>query len=322
MNRRTARLAALAAGATVLTACGSASGPGTDTGSGGTDGADGRLSVLTSFYPLQYVAETVGGPTVDVSSLTPAGADAHDLELSPADVARVGRSDLVVYLGGFQSAVDDAVDQGAPARALDVAAAPGVLELDRADEETGVEHSDETDDGHGHADGDPHVWLDPLRLGAIARAVADELAAVDPDHAADHATAADELETELAALDEEFRTGLATCETRTIVVAHEAYGYLADAYDLHQEGISGVDPDAEPSPARLAEIGEVVRAEGVSTIFTESVVNPKVAETLAADLGVTTSVLDPLERLADQGTDYPAVMRANLTALRAGLGCE
>ncbi|MFW3386430.1 UNVERIFIED_CONTAM: metal ABC transporter substrate-binding protein [Kocuria sp. CPCC 205274] len=309
-------------------------------GAGDPSAADGgsgeTLSVQASFYPLQYVTERVGGDLVQVESLTPAGAEPHDLELSPAAVDGLRTADAVVYLSGFQPAVDDAVAQAAPEHALDAVhagvegeEAHSAEEHGAAEESHGEEaHSEEApaeesagDDGHGHDGEDPHFWLDPDRLAAVATEVSHELAEVDPDNAATYESNAEELATELAALDEEFTEGLATCERDTIVVSHDAYGYLADKYDLEQVAIAGLDPDTEPSPARLAEIGEVVEAEGVTTVFSESLVNPKVAETLAAEHGIETAVLDPVENQSDESADYQQVMRNNLEALRTALGC-
>ncbi|MEX5299932.1 metal ABC transporter substrate-binding protein [Kocuria sp. CPCC 205292] len=309
------------------------------------EGSDGTLDVQASFYPLQYVTERVGGEHVQVESLTPAGAEPHDLELSPAAVDGLRTADAVVYLSGFQPAVDDAVAQAAPEHVLDAVHA-GVEgeEAHSAEEheEAGSSHSGEAhgddapageqsaqgaaeeaagDDGHGHAGEDPHFWLDPERLAAVATEVAHELAEVDPDHAAAYESNAEKLTAELAALDQEFTEGLATCERDTIVVSHDAYGYLADKYDLEQVSVAGFEPDTEPSPARLAEIGEVVEAEGVTTVFSESTVNPKVAETLAAEHGIETAVLDPVEGQVDESADYQQVMRANLEALRTALDC-
>ena len=316
--------AALAALVLPLAACSDGAGGAAADG----PGADGGTEVLAALYPLQYVAEQVGGEHVTVSSITPAGVDPHDLELSPAAVAKLDDA-TVVYLAGFQAALDDALEVTAPAHALDVSEAAGVHTEDDGHEEDGPEDEATADGaaaddhaGHAHEDGDPHFWLDPNRLADVATAVADELAAVDPDNAGDYAANAERLGADLSALDEELSAGLAQCETRTIVVSHEAYGYLAEAYDLEQVGISGLDPEAEPSPARLAEIGKVVEEKGVTTIFTESLVNPAVAESLAADLGVEVAVLDPLETQVDESQEYPDVMRANLEALSTALGCE
>lgn len=318
--------------ALALSSC--ASGSGDPSAAGG--GSSGTLSVQASFYPLQYVTERVGGDLVEVESLTPAGAEPHDLELSPAAVDKLRTADAVVYLSGFQPAVDDAVAQAAPEHALDAVHAGVEGEEAHSAEEHGAaeeSHTEEAhgeeapaeesagDDGHGHEGEDPHFWLDPERLAAVATEVSHELAEVDPDNAATYESNAEELAAELTALDEEFAQGLATCERDTIVVSHDAYGYLADKYDLEQVSIAGLDPDTEPSPARLAEIGEVVEAEGVTTVFSESLVNPKVAETLAAEHGIETAVLDPVENQSDENADYQQVMRDNLEALRTALDC-
>ena len=320
--------------ALALSSC--ASGSGDPSAAGG--GSSGTLSVQASFYPLQYVTERVGGDLVQVDSLTPAGAEPHDLELSPAAVDGLRTADAVVYLSGFQPAVDDAVAQAAPEHALDAvhagvegeeahsaeehgAAEEAHSEEAHGDEASAEEPHAEDDHGHDHGGEDPHFWLEPDRLAAVATEVAHELAEVDPDNAETYESNAEELATELAALDEEFVAGLATCERDTIVVSHDAYGYLADKYDLEQVAIAGLDPDTEPSPARLAEIGKVVEAEGVTTVFSESLVNPKVAETLAAEHGIETAVLDPVENLSDENADYQQVMRNNLEALRTALDC-
>lgn len=266
-----------------------------------SSGTADEVSVLASFYPLQYVAEQVGKENVSVRAVTPPGAEPHNLELSPAKVAELADADLVVYASGFQPAVDDAVAQAAPASAVDVADAAGLAAPG------------------GTAD--PHFWLDPTRLADVARVVAQQLGEADPDHAAAYEANAGDLSAELAALDAEYRSGLAVCERRTVVVAHEAYGYLAERYGLEQAGVSGIDPESEPAPARVAKIRRVIESQDVSTIFTESLVNPKVARTLAADLGVETALLDPLETHAASGGEYPEVMRSNLAALRKGLDC-
>ncbi|WP_457972997.1 metal ABC transporter substrate-binding protein [Arthrobacter sp. D1-17] len=319
-----------------LTACST----GSPSGSEGTAGDGESLKVMASFYPLQYVTEQVGGDLVQVESLTPPGTEPHDLELSPASVAAVEKSAVVVYLSGFQPAVDEAIKQAAPAHALDVSA-EAALPAGHSEEEhasegatSGTEaahseaesseaaHSEEAGHtGEAHAGEDLHFWLDPERLAHTASAVAGQLGEADPGNAATYKANAEALATKLTTLDKDFSQGLATCKTRTMVVSHEAYGYLAEKYKLKQVGISGLSPDTEPSPARLAEIGKVVKDEGVSTIFTETLVNPKVAQTLAADLGAKTAVLDPLEGLTDESSDYEKIMRKNLGALRSALSC-
>ena len=275
-------------------------------------------TVLASFYPLAYVAERVAASDGIVENLTQPGVEPHDLELTGQQVGSIADADLVLYLHGFQPAVDEAVEQNADDHSLDVAETVDFLPA--AEEES---HEDEDGD-HGDLEGDPHVWLDPANLAAISQAVADEIAEIVPDRADAVQDRAVELIAELSALDEEFDSGLAQCERRVFVTSHEAFGYLADRYDLEQVGISGLSPDAEPSPARLAEVQEVVQTEGVTTIFYETLVSPKVAETMAEDLDLATAVLDPIEGLTDDAADedYVTLMRANLNALRKANGCS
>lgn len=305
-TRRTAlSVAGLLTAALALTAC---------SGAGTFADAQGRVTVLASFYPLQYVAEQVGGDLVAVSSLTPPGAEPHDIELSPAQVDGVGRSDLVVYLSSFQAAVDDAVEANPPRHVVDAA---DLTTLHAADDTA----QGDDEEGHGHGTLDPHFWLDPSRLPPVADAVADQLAEIDPANAAAYRAGAAAFTDKMTDLDQRYAAGLATCERRSIVTTHEAFGYLAERYDLEQVGISGIDPEGEPSPARLADVGKLVKSQGVTTIFFETLASPKVAQTLADELGVKAAVLDPLEGLVDDTQDYASVAAANLTTLRTALSC-
>lgn len=295
-------------------------------GCGPSTADDDRVQVLASFYPLQYVAEQIGGDLVTVSSLTPPGAEPHDLELSPAHARSVGEADLVVYLSGFQPAVDAAIEAREPEHVVDAADSADLVSHDEDDdharEATEAEaEGDGGHEGHDHGSLDPHFWLDPLRLAAVADDVEAQLAAVDPDNAELYAGRADALVASLTALDAELAEGLAQCTNRVVVTTHEAFGYLADTYDLELVGISGIDPEAEPSPARLREVAAVVEDNAVGTIYLETLASSKVTDTLATDLGVQTAVLDPLEGLTEPGTDYLSVMQTNLEVLRAGQGC-
>lgn len=316
--RPRAALRALGVAIAVATST-AACGLGVSSGSGGARGSG--LTVMTSFYPLQYVAERVGGPTVTVSSLTRPGTEPHDLELTPRDVARLQDADLVVYLRGFQPAVDQAVDEHAKATRVVNTATAANLDLTI----TGPA------DGHdgGHADEqtgavDPHFWLDPTRLAKVTDQVADAMAKADPAQAATfHANAAS-LVSDLDALDREFRTGLAQCANTDLVTSHSAFGYLAKRYGLQQVGITGLSPETEPDPHALAEVAQYVRRNHVRTIYYESLVSPAIARTVAQETGTTTAVLDPVEGLskASAGRDYLQIMRSNLASLRAGQDCR
>ncbi len=284
----------------------------------GADNDDSALTVAAAFYPLEYVAERVGGDLVSVSSLTPAGVEPHDVELSPAAVRQMGNADLVLYIEAFQPAVEDAIE----ATGVHAFDATDVIDLAEGDTHADDDHVDDNgSDGHDHGSADPHFWLDPTTLARYATAVSEQFAALDPTNAAHYRSQAGTLVVELTNLDDTFTAGLARCERRDIVTSHAAFGYLAHAYDLHQVSIAGIEPDTEPSPARLREIGQLIRDTGATTVFTEQLVSARVAEAVAQDTGVTTAVLDPLETAA-AGDDYSSVMLRNLDALREALNCD
>jgi zinc transport system substrate-binding protein len=281
----------------------------------GATATGGKLDVVAAFYPLQYVTQQVGGDRVAVTNLVSPGTEPHDVELSPRQVAEVVDADAVVYLRNFQPAVDDAVDDGAKDKSLDVATvAPlkdGYVPL-----EEGELHQDETGK-------DPHVWLDPTRLAGIADAVAKKLGGLDPDHASEYTANAKALNGKLATLDQEYATGLKSCQKKTIVVSHNAFGYLAERYGLSQVAITGLTPEEEPSAARLAEVAAYAKQNGVQVIFFETLVSPKIARALAAEVGAEAEVLDPIEGVAKNSSDdYFSVMRTNLTTLRGALSCQ
>jgi zinc transport system substrate-binding protein len=331
-----AALPVAVAGLTLLAACGGTEDAGAVQDSAQQEAAGTPLDVVVGFYPYQYVAERVGGDDVVVSNLTAPGAEPHDLELSPQQVAALGAADLVLYSAGFQPAVDEAVAQQAPDSSFDVLDAVEVREYEEREVLLGEDA--EQDDGHGHDDDhaeeaehgeeghddhtgeDPHVWLDPTRLATIADAVAERLAEVDPDRADGFAERAAELTAELTALDDELRTGLSSCARPEMVTSHDAFGYLADRYGLDQVAISGLSPEDEPSPRRLAEVARFAQERGVTTIFFEELVSPRVAESLAREVGAETQVLSPLEGPPEDG-DYLDGMRANLQTLRTALDC-
>ncbi|MFK5634899.1 MULTISPECIES: metal ABC transporter substrate-binding protein [unclassified Ornithinimicrobium] len=312
--------------ALVLASCGGGADGDTGTGTGATSGGAGAepLSVVASFYPLQYLTQQVAGEHAEVDVLTSPGVDPHEVELSPRQIAELGSADLVVVLAGLQPAVDEAVAQQSPQHTLDIADAADLLALG----ESTVEHDEHVDagadDGHDHGAEDPHFWLDPLRYADAADAVAARLAEVDPENADAYLANAEALVAELTTLDGEFQRGLATCETRDVVTTHEAFGYLGHRYDLNVIGITGISPESEPSPARLAEVTAQVRDLGVGTIFTEPLLPPGIAETVAQETGASVLTLDPVEGINDAsaGADYLGVMRANLAALRDGLVCS
>jgi len=293
------RVAPLIIAALALSACGSAG-----VAANGTVG--GRLAVVASFYPLQFATQQVGGDFVAVTSLTRPGAEPHDIELTPRDVATVSRASLVVYEKGLQGAVDQAVESEGGNRGLDVAPAAH-LDLRLASGTT-----------------DPHFWLDPQRYSEVATVIAGRLARIDPAHQAEYETNAKAFGDKLTALSGELTTGLANCRRRDIVTSHSAFAYFAKRFGMRQIAINGISPDQEPKAGALAAVSTYVKAHGVTTIYAETLASPAIAQTVANETGASMATLDPIEGLTSRssGKDYFEIMRSNLTALRAGQGCS
>jgi len=305
--RRPLLAVALAALTLTLAACSSTT-PAPDAGGTGT----APIKVVTAFYPLEYLAEQLGGDQVSVSNLTPPGGEPHDLELTPQQVAEIGDADLVLYIKGFQPAVDEAVAQQAAHSALDVSADLSLLPAPH-------EAVDEAPAAGAH---DPHVWLDPLNMEAMGTSVAARLAQIRAEAATSFTKNAASLSRAMTNLDQQWADGTRSCRSKDLVVSHEAFGYLAKRYGFTQIGIAGLSPDAEPSPAKVAEVADFVKAHGISTIYYESLVDPKIAETVATETGAQATMLDPLEGLVEGSTgNYLSVMQANLAAVQTGNGC-
>ncbi|HET9647339.1 MAG TPA: metal ABC transporter substrate-binding protein [Microlunatus sp.] len=279
------------------------------------------MNIVTAFYPFQFVAERVAADHASVTSLTSPGAEPHDLELTPRQVAAVSSADLVVYEKTFQAAVDEAVAQSGNAHVIDTASIVPLVSLPPSAPGDSHDHAG----GHGAGSGlDPHVWLDPTNMIKIAGAIADQLASIDPDHAADYRANARALDADLNRLDETYAAGLKSCKLREFITTHAAFGYLSRRYDLTQVGINGLSPESEPSPARIAEVQQIATERGVTTIFYETLVSPAVADSIARDLNLKTDVLDPIEGITDssRGSDYLSVMESNLAALRRANSCS
>lgn len=263
-----------------------------------SSGDDGRPTVVASFYPLQFLTQQIAGDHVRVVNLTKPGTEPHDLDPSPGQIAEISDADLVVYVDGLAPAVDKAAKENAGKHALDL-----------------------TPDVEITAD-NPHFWLDPLRMERAAAAIEARLSAVDAEHAADFAANLAKLSITLKDLDASYTEGLAHCERNVVVTSHDAFGYQT-RYGLRFAPIAGLSPDAEPSPAKIAELRDLIKADHITTVFSETIASPKMAQTLANDLGITAAVLDPIEGVANGSTDdYVSLMKANLANLETANGCK
>jgi zinc transport system substrate-binding protein len=308
-----ATAAATALGLATLSAC---------SGASAADGNTDKFDVVASFYPMAFLAERIGGTHVHVTSLTQPGQEPHDLEISARQTARLQESDAVLYLKNLQPSVDDAVAQSEVKTKIDAAS---LTSLEEHGNEVGG-HAAAHDDSHGEESGgeDPHIWLDPVRYAQVAKGVGAAFEKADPDHAADYRKNTAALVKQLDDLDTRFKNGLANTESKVFITTHAAFGYLAERYGLTEEAINGLDPESEPSAARVKELETMAKADGVTTVFYETLVSDKTAKTIASDSGLKTDVLDPIEGITarSRGKDYFSVQEANLQALRTALGAK
>ncbi|MFD7518640.1 metal ABC transporter substrate-binding protein [Streptomyces niveus] len=305
-----------------------------DDADGDAGKSGGKLAVVASFYPMQYLAEEIGGSHVDVSTLTKPGVEPHDLELGTRQAAQLGEADYILYLKGIQPAVDEAISAAGVKNTVD-AASLTTLEKhgaevghdhgdEHADEHAGEEHAEEDHAHEGEAGTDPHIWLDPVKYAEVAKGVGASLEKADPDNAAAYRKNTTTVVERLTALDSAFEQGLADTATKTFITTHSAFGYLAERYGLTQESIAGISPESEPSPARIKELRTIAAKDKVGTVFFETLVSDRTAKTVAADSGLKTDVLDPVEGITDKskGADYVEVMESNLAALEKALGAK
>lgn len=267
---------------------------------GNAQSKGGVPTVATSSYALAYVAQAVGGDEVVVEDLSSTSGHAHNLELSPAQVQRLGSSDLVLYLSqGFQPAVEEAIGQSGVA-SIDVLSAVPEDQL---------------------IAGDPHVWLDPVLMSYIGQEVADVLAEANPPQAEYYQKKAEELTKKLNEVEAKYDAALADCEGETLLTTHEAFGYMAKRYGLQQVGVTGIDPEAEPSPAKLMELKGLVEERGVTTIFIETLTSEHHESHMTETLGVKALPLDTIEVQVDSDEDLIDVYTSNLESLKEGLAC-
>ena len=290
-----------------------------------------EISVVASFYPLAYVTEAIVQDLASVSTIASGSSEPHDFELSPSDVAKIVSSDFAIYIPEFMPSFDAALNDLASEQIIDATNGITLLESDHDehgheeedddDEHGEEEHGHEEDDDHAHENGDPHVWLNPLNMVIVAKQIAATLTRAYPELAVELNSNLANFETQMIELDNSYKTALDECEIKTLLVSHEAFGYLVDQYGFTQLGISGISPEAEPSPARLAEVAKVAREISATTIYHETIVDPSVANALAEEVSIVSAVLDPIESKPEMG-DYLYAMEQNLEALVQGQICK
>jgi zinc transport system substrate-binding protein len=285
----------------------------------------GKMQVIASYYPLYDFTKQVGGDKVQVHNITPAGTEPHDFEPSPKALVDAQQTDVFVYNGGSLEPWTDKFIQDYTQTV--VKASDGINVRDGE----AHAHADEEAEPHGHQEErheikDPHFWLDPVLAQQIVNNIRDGLVKADPANQAYYSQNAKNYNAKLMQLDKAFADGLRACQQDTIITSHESFGYVASRYHFAVEAIAGISPDQDPSAARLAALSDHVKEDGIGYIFFESLVSPRLADTIAQETGAKTLVLDPIEGLSNeaqqQGQDYLSVQRQNLANLRIALACQ
>jgi len=272
-----------------------------------------KLTITTSFYPLSYLAKTIGQEQAKVINLTPVGAEPHDFEPTTKDLTLVEKSDLLIMNGVGVEAYEQKLTQQLKGSSVKIVLA-------------GSEYATMTMVKEGVKRRDPHVWIDPIIYGMMARKIANEMGKVDAAHARKYTQRADQLIEKLNMIDRDYQAGLANCTLNKIVTAHTAFGYLAKRYGFKQVGISGISPEEEPSPKELQLLTDLVRKEGVEYILLEELAPRVWGETIANETGAQILVLSPIEGVSsaeeNQGKNYLSIQRENLKTLKIALKCH
>lgn len=275
-----------------------------------------KVQITTSFFPMAEFAKEIGGDKVKVTNLTPAGVEPHDFELTPQDIVTTQKSQLFIYNGaGFEAWVEKALPDLENSQTITIDSSKGINLL-----------AGREDEHHHESLYDPHIWLNPVLAQQQVDNILSGMIKADPDNKTYYETNAKAYKQKLSALDQEFKSGLTSCQNRTVITSHNAFGYLAQKYNFDVLPISGISPDEEPSPKRLAEIADFAKANNVKYIFFETLVSPRLSQTIASEIGAQTMVFNPLEGLTDEetlaGEGYLSIQRENLVNLKTAMNCK
>lgn len=279
---------------------------------------EGKVNIVASFYPLAYIASSVGGSYVSVENLLPSGGEPHDFEPSSRDIALLGEKELLIFNGGhLEPWIDKWAHGGHQGPHTELPRALNMVEELAKRQVPLIERNGVTD---------PHIWLDPLLFKQEVEIIRDALVAIDPVHEDEYRANAERLMGSLDLLDQHFREDLQECKKQDIIVSHDAFRYLARRYNFSTIPIAGISPDEEPSPKDLVKIADLARSKNIGYIFFETNISSKLSETIAREVGAQTLVLNPLESLTvyeiQSGEDYASVMHKNSSNLHKALLCQ
>lgn len=289
--------------------------------------ATGKIRVAASFYPLYFFATQIGGDKAEVINITPAGSEPHDYEPTAKDIAKIEQSNLLILNGfGLESWSENIQKNIDPKKTLVVLGSTGIIDGGACGINTKDYPLPLTEKQKESICLDPHIWIAPFMATNIVQNILDGFVKADPANAEYYQANAAALKNKLIALDSEYQNGLANCQLKTFITSHDAFGYLAQIYGLRQIAIAGLSPDAEPSPAQLIDVAKTAKAENIKYIFFESLASPKLSQTIAAEVGAQTLVLDPIEGLTKNeiaaGDNYFTVEENNLKNLQTALQCQ
>lgn len=289
----------------------------------GSSAENAKIKVFTSFYPMYDFAGKIGGDKINLTNLVPAGTEPHDWEPTPKDIAAVEKADVLIYNGAGMEIWMDKVLKSVKNKNLIVVEAAKNIKLLENTEEHEEDGKEENESDHEDLLYDPHVWLNPMNAKKQMESIKEALIKVDPENKDFYQKNFEDNAAEFDKLNKEFADAVAGFARKDIIVSHEAFGYLCDAFGLQQVGIEGLSAESEPTPARMAEIARFARENNVKVIFFEELVSPKIAETIAKEVGAQTLMLNPLEGLSEEdvkaGKDYFTIMRDNLETLKKAL---
>jgi zinc transport system substrate-binding protein len=275
-----------------------------------------KPTIALSTFSLYEITRHIADDTVDTFMILPFGVDAHSYEPTPKQVAKLYKSDLVIYSGaGLEPWINGFEFQN---RTIDMSLHVNLKELDS--------HEHNHDGTCNHSDVDPHYWLDLQNMIKATKYITKELIELYPQNREFYTKNRDSYINMLKNLDNEYKNTLSTCKLDTIVVNHNAFSYISSRYGFEVEALSGFSPEAEPSAKSMVNLIEHVKEHKLSTIFFENFVSDKAIKSIADEAKVDVDVLQPLGNItadeARQKLSYEDIMRSNLDKISRAMDCR
>lgn len=301
---------------------------------------DEKVQIYTTVYPLQYFAERIGGESVHVSSIYPAGANEHTFEPTQKDMMALADADLFFYIGlGLEGFVENAKKTLADEEVNMIATVDAISDeqleeaaheeeeatsTDSHDHEHESESSeDHSHEGHDHGDIDPHVWMSPKISQSLALSIKDSLVEISPGQQETFEKNYDELVSDLQQLDADFEEMAHNAPNKTFFVSHSAFGYIANTYGLEQLAVAGLNSQDEPSQKELTKLIDLAEEKNIEYILFEQNVSSKLTEVIQKEIGAESLVLHNLGVLSKEDIQnketYFTLMNRNLETLRTVL---